>query len=139
MSEEKYHVEYLKPCPFCGRKDKLYIGKYKQPIGFGLYKENWNVGCEYCNVKMTLSADALMGDKSYDEGEAILAWNRRNGDGVVEQPKSDIPMEQIGVTALVDDVLDNDTVLLYGGWKIKGNGLGHAVNRYIEEEAKGKE
>ena len=84
MSEEKYHVEYLKECPFCGKKDKLYIGKYKQPIGFGLYKENWNVGCEYCNVKMTLSADALMGDKSYDESEAILAWNRRNGEGVVE-------------------------------------------------------
>ena len=55
-----------------------------------------------------------------------------------EKPKSDIPMEPIGLTALVDDVLDNDTILLYGGWKIKGGGIGYAVNRYIEEEAKGK-
>lgn len=50
----------LKPCPFCGRKAKMYGKREGLP---------W-VGCKYC-AGQTACCDT--------EEEAVEAWNRRVG------------------------------------------------------------
>ena len=58
--------EELKPCPFCGRKDRLNIDHYKSDGEWFSYVE-----CEKC------MANGPVGRQTID---AIDAWNRRAGE-----------------------------------------------------------
>ena len=53
----------LKPCPFCGETDALYIISY----GF----ERYGVGCMNCQVKQ---------GQWHGLATAVEAWNRRTND-----------------------------------------------------------
>lgn len=62
MAENK-----LKPCPFCGEKDRISVAAYRCDSGFWQY-----VFCDEC-----LAEDPV----GKTEQDAVDAWNRRDNHG----------------------------------------------------------
>lgn len=69
-------AEKLKPCPFCGRVDKLVIWATETPFD-DRRLTNWRVSCDRSgdNTGCGGSSGAYL-----DRKEAIEAWNRRAND-----------------------------------------------------------
>lgn len=66
-------AEGLKPCPFCGRVDKLKVWKTEQRWDHGVI-ENWRV---VCNREGDETGCGGSGGVYRTRREAIEAWNRR--------------------------------------------------------------
>ena len=63
----------LKPCPFCGRIDKLKVWKTEQYLDGGVI-ENWRVSC---NMEGDETGCGGTGGVRRTKKEAIEAWNTR--------------------------------------------------------------
>ena len=63
----------LKPCPFCGRVDKLKVWKTEQRAA-NVVIENWRV---VCNREGDETGCGGSGCVRRTQREAIEAWNRR--------------------------------------------------------------
>ena len=66
----------LKPCPFCGRVDKMKVWNFKQCMG-DVKIENWRVSC---NAEGDETGCGGSGGAKRTRKEAIEAWNRRAND-----------------------------------------------------------
>ena len=74
-------AEGLKPCPFCGRVDKLKVWKTEQRWDYGVIHgviENWRV---VCNREGDETGCGGSGGVYRTRRKAIEAWNRRANDG----------------------------------------------------------
>lgn len=69
-------AEGLKPCPFCGRVDKLKVWKTEQRWDHGVI-ENWRVSCDRSGDNTGCGGS---GGAYRTREEAIEAWNRRAND-----------------------------------------------------------
>ena len=63
----------LKPCPFCGRADKMKVWKTESRWDHGVI-ENWRVSC---NAEGDEAGCGGSGGAKRTRKEAIEAWNRR--------------------------------------------------------------
>jgi len=66
----------LKPCPFCGEENNIYLEKYKHTAG-----ERWRILCANCMAQI---------DRGYDQTQwgVIEAWNTRKPmDRILKQLK----------------------------------------------------
>lgn len=63
MEQESERMNELKPCPFCGEKEKIYLRET-------LNKKDFWVECVTCGTQQRLSSYA----------GAIEAWNRRTNE-----------------------------------------------------------
>lgn len=63
----------LKPCPFCGRIDKLKVWKTEQHLKNGVI-ENWSVSCSAAGDETGCGGT---GGTRRTKKEAVEAWNTR--------------------------------------------------------------